>query len=89
MMNGIWVRATSDPGGNNFPTADTITFPYRIQNLTPTGQNKALRGDIEITMEPWYFNPNSNHNDSIKLSILLIDRALNLSNIVESPLIVR
>ncbi|MDG2343657.1 MAG: hypothetical protein P8L23_03670 [Flavobacteriales bacterium] len=89
MMNGSWVRATADPGGNNFPTADSITFSYRLENLTPTGQNKALRGDIEITMEPHYFNPISNHNDSIKFSILLIDRAQNHSNVIESPLIVR
>ena len=24
-MNGGWVRGTADPGGNNFPTADSIT----------------------------------------------------------------
>ena len=89
MMNGSLVKATADPGGNNFPTADSITFSYRLENLTPTGQNKALRGDIEITMEPHYFNPNSNHNDSIMFSILLIDRSQNHSNLVESPLIVR
>ncbi len=89
MMNGSWVRATADPGGNNFPTADSITFSYRLGNLTPTGQNKALRGEIEIVLEPYYFNPISNHNDSIKFSILLIDRALNHSNLVETPLIIR
>tara|TARA_B100001093_G_C26621722_1_gene924928 strand:- start:19 stop:546 length:528 start_codon:yes stop_codon:yes gene_type:complete len=89
MMNGSWVRATADPGGNNFPTADSITFSYRLENLTPTGQNKALRGDVEIILEPYYFNPVSNHSDSIKFSILLIDRSLNFSNIVESPLILR
>mgnify|MGYP006107053455 FL=1 len=89
MMDGAWVRATADPGGNNFPTADSITFSYRLENLTPSGQNKALRGEIEIVMEPYYFNPISNHSDSIKFSILLIDRAQNHSNLVESPLIVR
>ena len=89
MMDGSWVRATADPGGNNFPTADSITFSYRLENLTPSGQNKALRGEIEIVMEPYYFNPISNHSDSIKYSILLIDRAQNHSNLVESPLIVR
>ena len=88
-MNGQWVRATADPGGNNFPTADSITFAYRLENITPSGQNTALRGDIEVILEPFYFNTNSNHNDSLKYEILLIDRSTSISNLVETPLIVR
>ena len=89
MMNGSWVRGTSDPLGNNFPSADSITFSYRLENITPIGQNKALRGEIEIVMEPYFFNTISNHNDSIRYEILLIDRSLNHSNLLETPLIVR
>lgn len=88
-MDGQWIRATSDPGGNNFPTADSITFAYRIENITPLGQNTALRGEIEVVLEPFYFNTNSNHSDSLKYEILLIDRNQNISNIIETPLIVR
>ena len=88
-MNGVWVRGTADPGGNNFPTADSITFAYRLENITPIGQNTALRGEVQVTMEPFHFNINSNHNDSLRYEFLLIDRNLNISNIVETPLIVR
>lgn len=89
MMNGSWVRGTADPLGNNFPTADSINFAYRLENITPIGQNKALKGEIEINMEPYYFNSYSNHNDSIRYEIMLIDRSLNISNIIQSPLILR
>ena len=89
MMDGSWVRGTADPLGNNFPTADSITFSYRLENITPIGQNKALRGEIQIVMEPYYFNSYSNHNDSIRYEIMLIDRGLNHSNLLETPIIIR
>ncbi|MCB9188624.1 MAG: hypothetical protein H6600_10185 [Flavobacteriales bacterium] len=89
MMEGQWVKGRLDPAGNNFPTADTINFQYRIQNLTPIGQNKTLKGTINITIEAPYYNPISNHNDSIKYRISLIDRAQNISNLIETELITR
>ena len=89
MMNGQWVRGTADPGGNNFPTADSITFSYRLENITPSGQNTALRGEIDVVLEPFFFNSNSNFNDSIRYEIILIDRSLNVSNVLQTPLILR
>lgn len=86
-MNGEWVKGTADPAGNNFPTSDTIVFSNRLPNITPIGQNKALKGDIKLTLEPNYFNPISNYNDSIKYKIFIIDRALNISNTVETEII--
>ncbi|MCT4581491.1 MAG: hypothetical protein N4A35_08755 [Flavobacteriales bacterium] len=86
-MNGEWVKGTADPAGNNFPTADTIVFTNRLPNITPIGQNKALKGDIKLTLEPNYFNPISNHNDSIKYKVYIIDRALNISNTIETEVI--
>lgn len=88
-MNGEWVKGTIDPNGNNFPTGDTINFAFRIKNLTPTGQNKTLKGVINVTLEPIYYNPISNHNDSIKYRISLYDRKLHKSNFIETPIIVR
>ena len=58
-MDGEWTRGTADPLGNNSPFADSITYSYRIENISPTGQNKALRGGIDIILEPFYFNPYS------------------------------
>ncbi|CAG5087145.1 hypothetical protein [Parvicella tangerina] len=89
MMDGEWVKGRLDPSGNNFPTADTINFQYRIKNLTPIGQNKTLKGTINITIEAPYYNPISNHNDSIKYRVSLIDRSLNISNLMETELITR
>ena len=82
MMDGDWVRATSDPQGNNSSFADSITYSYRIGNMTPVGQNKALKGEIEIILEPFYFNPISNHSDSIKYSILLMRIHVHLLDII-------
>lgn len=87
LMNGVWVKGTADPGGNNFPTADTIVFKNRLPNITPIGQNKALKGDIRLTLEPNFYNPISNFNDSVKYRITLIDRALNISNTIETEII--
>lgn len=87
LMNGEWVKGTADPNGNNFPTADSIVFKNRLPNITPIGQNKALKGDIKLTLEPNYYNPISNFNDSIKYRITLIDRALNISNTIETDII--
>ena len=49
-----------------------LLFSYRLENITPIGQNKALRGEIEIVMEPYFYI--SNHIDSIRYEILLIDK---------------
>lgn len=87
-MNGEWVKGTADPSGNNFPTADSIVFKNRLPNITPVGQNKALKGDIKLTLEPNYYNPISNYRDSIKYKIFIIDRALNISNKVETEVII-
>ncbi len=89
MMNGTWVKGTQDPSGENSPLADTVNFTYRIKNLTPVGQNKTLKGTINVTVEPIYYNPFSNHNDTIKLGVVLIDRALNVSSQIETEPIIR
>ncbi len=89
LMNGNWVKGTQDPTGNNFPTGDTINFPFRIKNLTPIGQNKTLKGTINVTLESFFYNPLSNHSDSIRYAVTLIDRALNKSNRIITPLIVK
>jgi hypothetical protein len=88
-MNGIWVKGTTDPAGDNFPTGDTLNFAFRIKNITPSGQNKTLKGIINVTLEPVFYNILSNHNDTIKYRVSLIDRALNVSNFIETHPIVR
>ena len=87
IVDGDTVRGTSDP--NNFPTADPITLAFRIENITPIGQNKALKGEIKTTLEPRYYHLGATSNDSILYKIVLIDRALNISNELITPVITR
>jgi hypothetical protein len=66
-------------------TVDTFKVRARIGSLTPDGKFKAIRGEIDYQFMPPQF---ANRRDSIKLRITLIDRALNESNVAESPIIV-
>ena len=94
MMDGEWVRGKSNPpyynNLDNNSSNDTISFKFRLKNITPNGQNKALKGNVELTIEPQFFNPNSvDNNDTIMYKVLLLDRSLNHSNLISTPPIVR
>ncbi len=73
-QNGVWIDIT-----DSLP----LPFYYRVPVITPSGQNKALEGEIAVDLTPTYYNPFSNY-DTIKFSVQLLDRALNRSNIVET-----
>ncbi|MBT4775801.1 MAG: hypothetical protein HOH13_03735 [Crocinitomicaceae bacterium] len=77
-----WVQGTDFLG-------NPIEFQYRTPIITPTGQNKALKGEIEMTLEPFYYNLGSSQSDTIMYKIMLVDRALNESNWAESTPIIR
>lgn len=77
-----WVRGKTLAG-------DDISFIYRVPYLTPNGNNKALKGEIEVTLEPTYYNPFSSESDTIMYKITLADRSLKVSNVVESGIITR
>lgn len=68
---------------------EDIEFLYRVPYLTPNGNNTALKGEIEVTIEPLYYNPFSTQSDTIKYKIHLVDRSLKVSNVVESAVITR
>ncbi len=68
---------------------DTILFTYRIKPFTNQQEPKSLKGTIEVLLEPSYFNPFSSDSDTIMYKIKLIDRALNESNVIETPEILR
>ena len=65
---------------------DTATFSARIPPLIPKDESKAIKGIIED--ELFINNPLSDF-DTIMFKVQLIDRALNKSNEVSSPPIVR
>lgn len=81
-VNGQW-QAGLDQLGN------PVEFKYRISYLTPEGQNKALKGEIEVTLEPFYYNPTSVNSDTIRYKIKIVDRALHISNEVITDEITR
>jgi hypothetical protein len=65
---------------------DTNSFSTRIPPLIPKDQEKAIKGIIEYEM--FIYNPLSDF-DTIQFKVKLIDRALNISNEVTTPPIVR
>jgi hypothetical protein len=63
---------------------DTLRYFARLQNITPLGKHKAIRGDINWKIFlPQYVGISR----TIKLRIKIYDRALHQSNIIESPVI--
>lgn len=82
-VDGVWQP------GKTIPAGEDIEFNYRIQYIEPQGQNKALKGEIRVMLQPFYYNPVSPDSDTIKYSIQMCDRALHMSNVVESEEIVR
>ncbi len=65
---------------------DTLSLSARIPNLTPSGINKAIKGEIQDTL--YIYNFNSVY-DTIKFEAFIYDRALNQSNSISTPLIIR
>jgi hypothetical protein len=65
---------------------DTLTLSARIPNLTPEGINKAISGEIQDTLFVYNFN---SIYDTIKFDAFIVDRALNESNSISTPLIIR
>ncbi|MFU8842674.1 MAG: hypothetical protein ACNA7V_02585 [Bacteroidales bacterium] len=67
-------------------SGDTANFNARIPVLTPDGSAKAIKGTIEDTI--FVYNPLSAF-DTIMFEVYLVDRALNKSNVIKTPLIKR
>lgn len=69
LRNGEWMTPTL-----------ILPFNYRIPRITPTGQNKALEGDISVAVKPWPIAPPP--FDTVRFKVTLVDRALHVSNVV-------
>lgn len=81
-VNGQW-QAGLDQNG------DPVEFKYRVPYVTPEGQNKALKGKIDVTIQPFYYNPMSVDSDTIRFRIKIYDRALHESNEIITDEIIR
>lgn len=74
MQNGVLTEV-------NLP----LPFHLRLPVITPSGNNKAIKGDMEVELD--IYNPISVY-DTICFSFYLVDRALHVSNTITTPLIV-
>lgn len=80
-FNNLWVLVESKENGVwktliNPLTLDTLNFNERLPNITPTGKNKWVQGQINLMVPaaPFTLTP-----DSVRYRITLIDRTLNRS----------
>lgn len=62
-----------------------LPFHTRLPVITPSGNNKAIKGEMEVKLD--IYNPLSTF-DTISFDFYLIDRALHKSNMISTPLIV-
>lgn len=65
-----------------------IDLSYTIPYLTPDGQNKSLKGeiDVELFLEP--APPKPHVYDTVIFELYIVDRSNNKSNIITTPTIV-
>lgn len=76
LRQGVWHEVEFD-----------IPMRYRIPRITPTGQNKVLEGDLSVAIDPLPLFT-TGLSDTIRYKVHMIDRALHVSNTVESEVIV-
>ncbi len=83
---GEFVEVPLVSWNSNTQEYDTLTFSARIPPLIDKDQEKAIKGIIEY--ELFIYNPLSDF-DTIQFKAKLIDRALNMSNEITTPPIIR
>ena len=69
-------------------TFDTLFYGFKIPNITPDGQYKALDGEIKIKLRTQPIYGPANTGDIVKFDIYLMDRAGHKSNTVSTNEIV-
>lgn len=82
-VDSSWVLFDwSEVDDSDIPEYQKISF--RVPYLTPTGQNKSLNGTI---LAGYRISPA--FPDSVYFEIELVDRALNISNKIRTPVIIK
>jgi hypothetical protein len=72
---------------NNIP----INFNSKIPYVTPSGNNKNIKGDISITLDLYpfvIFNIPANKSDTVAFQVYITDRSKNKSNVIMTPEII-
>lgn len=71
--------------GNEWIKQDfIIPYYYRIPVLKKSSKNKPLEGDIHIDLLDFPPDLGTPEKDTLKISVYILDRAMNKSNVVES-----
>jgi hypothetical protein len=78
----LWVRYYEKQGDSMVEIITPVPFSTRIPNLTPQGQNRTLEGLIQYDMDL-----SQATSDSVQFKFILLDRDLNQSPEVTSPLL--
>lgn len=68
-----------------FPDS-TQNYNTRIPNITPKGQNKMIKGEVEIEIFMYDYNLTKPY-DTIYIEVFIRDRALNQSNTIKTKII--
>jgi hypothetical protein len=63
---------------------DTLVLHQRIGNITPSGKNKAIQGNLTLVIPA---RPYTYRGDSVRFEIQLMDRALHRSKKILTPAI--
>jgi len=79
--DGVFEEAFQILYNNLTQTFDTLPFHGRIPILTPDGNDKNIKGEIEDILQ---LSPISDATE-IKYKVYIKDRALNKSNVIETP----
>lgn len=77
----LWVRYFEKQGDSLVEIPDAV-FSVRLPNLTPRGQNKTLEAEIAYDIDL-----TQTAADSVQFFFTLVDRDLQLSNEVNSPVL--
>lgn len=64
-----------------------IPFNYRIPYVNK-GRARPTQGEVKISISPYYYNPFS-LKDTIRLDLYIVDRALNISNTISTPELIK
>jgi hypothetical protein len=71
--NGVWTLVDLPPIGDS----------YGIPELTPSGQDKVLVGELTIALE-WPLVAGFGEGDTVRIDMYMTDRAQNVSNTVST-----
>lgn len=82
----VKVYAVENGVGKRIPipvSTDTVNFNDRIKNITPSGKNKSIYGDLTLTLRSIPYP--GIKPDSMYYTIQILDRSLHYSNVVQTP----